>query len=71
MIDDHRMDELKVQAKLMAAEIIMKHDLAMLGDRVELNGGMNNVSTMGMETQPVVPEAIPSGGMDNAVGLQS
>ena len=65
MIDDHRMDELKVQAKLMAAEIIMKHNLAMLGDRVELNGGM------GMETQPVVPEAIPSGGMDNAVGLQS
>lgn len=62
MIDDHDLDEIRLKAKMMAMQYYMEYQLARLGERAEQMGGM------GVEAQPVVPEAQP-GGMDNAVGL--
>ena len=64
MIDEHDLDEIRVKAKMMAMQYYLEYQLTKLGERAQLGG-------MGVEAQPAVPEAIPSGGMDNAVGLQS
>ena len=59
MIDDHLMDEMKLQAQQEAMEIIMRYHLARLGDRADLMEGMGET--------PMQPEEPSEGGINNAL----
>ena len=67
-MDDHLTDEMKIRVKQEAMEIIMRYHLARLGDRADLMEGMGETPV-----QPEEPplqggaEAIPQGGIDNAL----